>query len=296
MAEASSSPPAVEAPLVVEHEGLTWLRTDVRRGPDLVDGKAWIEAFQRRLAVVQESDGAQAGRPRMLSRQTASCGDAPQFWGKAGDAPLPVRNEVLKQMQSEYQDASRGPGRKVRLPTGQDVIFWFNVGAAAALGKPPRERVNVTAAYCPHQQLCLNAGELKDIEDISGTRHCMVRCSRHNKMFDLRTGESPGNSEVLRIYPCRFVHDHWYVGIGAEEWAAHTRHSVARDMCPDTSLQSGDVDILKTATHGASNMDVGDLIGNEAEMDVDMVSMESLTKRVRTEPTPLRVLTHQSTI
>jgi len=66
-------------------------------------------------------------------------------------------------------------------------------------------------------QVCLNTGELKDIEDVAGTKHCVVRCTRHNKMFDLLTGESMGNAEVLQTYKCRFEHEHWYVGITPAE-------------------------------------------------------------------------------
>jgi len=134
--------------------------------------------------------------------------------GKSGDPPVSVRNEVLKQMAPEPGpgvDTSRGPGRKVRLANGMEVIFWFNIGPP---GASLRDSVYVTDAGCPHQGVCLNTGELKDIEDVAGRRRGMIRCSRHNKTFDLKTGESPGNAEVLRTYKCRFEHGHWYVAVG----------------------------------------------------------------------------------
>ena len=128
----------------------------------------------------------------------------------AGVAPLPIRNEVLRNMARSYADPERGPGRRVRLISGEEVIFWFNVGPGQSL----RERVFVTDLRCPHQGVCLMEGELQDIEDLSGSKRAMVRCPRHNKNFDLRTGESPGNVEVLKTYPCRFEHGHWYVAVG----------------------------------------------------------------------------------
>jgi len=181
------------------------MRTEITKGADLVNGEAWIAEFHRRLGEAQSASAAQPGRRRLL-RQVATEGDNPQYWGSAGDAPMVVRNEVLKQMGQVGE-----PGRKVKLPDGQDVIFWFNVGPPG----PPRERVYVTEAYCPHQQVCLAEGELRDIEDVVGARRPMVRCPRHNKMFDLRTGESPGNTETLRRFPCRFERGHWYVGLPA---------------------------------------------------------------------------------
>ncbi|CAE8640152.1 unnamed protein product [Polarella glacialis] len=194
----------MEPPLLVSDGELCWVRTEIRRGPDLVDGSGWIAEFQKRCREAP----ALSGRARLL-RQTVSEGDNPQFWSKAGDTPLPLRNEVLKVMQKEKGQ----PGSRAKLATGQDVIFWFNVGPPGE----PRNRVYVTDARCPHQGVCLLEGELKDIEDVAGTRRGMVRCPRHNKTFDIQSGQSPGNSEELRVYPCRFEHGHWYVGVSGRE-------------------------------------------------------------------------------
>jgi len=101
------------------------------------------------------------------------------------------------------------PGRKLKLPTGEDVIFWFNVGAPG----PLQRRVYVTEARCPHQGVCLLSGELTEIEDATGLTNAFVRCPRHNKRFNLQSGLSPGNSEVLRTYPSRFMHGFWYLGL-----------------------------------------------------------------------------------
>lgn len=201
MAQASSG----EAPLFIDDGGLRWARTDVRRGPDLVDGAAWIQEYQRQL------QSQQTGGRRRVLRQTLTEGDDPRFLGgAAGVAPLPLRNEALRSMARLCADPERGPGRRVRLATGEEVIFWFNVGPGQSL----RERVFVTESRCPHQGVCLLEGELQDIEDVSGAKRAMVRCPRHNKNFDLRTGESPGNIEVLKTFPCRFELGHWYVAVG----------------------------------------------------------------------------------
>jgi nitrite reductase/ring-hydroxylating ferredoxin subunit len=115
-----------------------------------------------------------------------------------------LRNQILRDMARLSP-----PGKRVRLPSGQEVIFWFNVGKPG----PPRARVLVTESKCPHQGVCLLKSELAEIEDSAGARHAMVRCPRHNKRFDLRTGLSPGNAEALKTFPCRFEHGHWYVGV-----------------------------------------------------------------------------------
>jgi hypothetical protein len=100
-------------------------------------------------------------------------------------------------------------------------------------------------------------------------------------MFDLQTGESPGNTEMLQTYRCRFENDHWYVGVSPEEWAAHTKSTAAVAM--DHGISSGN--------DGCDHSVV------VADVDVDMAaSDESLAKRVRTEPTPTRILAHHPTV
>lgn len=127
-----------------------------------------------------------------------------------GFGEIALRNRVLKEMGNVSP-----PGRKVELSTGQDVIFWFNVGAPG----PPRSRVYVTQARCPHQGVCLLGSELMEIEDLASGRRALTRCPRHNKRFDLSSGESAGNSEKLQRYSCRFEHGCWYVGIGPAQAA-----------------------------------------------------------------------------
>lgn len=253
-----------EAPLFVEDAGVRWVRTEIKRGLDLFDGSAWVAEFKQRLGarlaaeqaqlVATAGGGGGAGTVivrRRLLRQVATEGDNPLFWGKVADGPLPMRNEVLREMASSNGaicGASRGPGRKVRLATGHEVIFWFNVGPAG----PPRERVYVTQATCPHQNVCLNTGELKDIEDVAGTMRALVRCPRHNKTFDLRTGESPGNTEILPTFPCRFERGHWYVGVGPDAQPTEIADDAIIDdvalgeVCggaPCSDACSGDVDM-----------------------------------------------------
>lgn len=233
------------APALVDSDGLRWVRTEISRGSDLVDGTAWIAEFKKRLTTAAAAPASVAPARRRLLRQVATDGDCPQYWGSTVDPPLPLRNEVLKQMSPELcfgpgADTSRGPGKKVRLVTGEEVIFWFNVGQPGQ----PRERVYVTNARCPHQGVCLNTGELKDIEDVAGVKRGMVRCPRHNKTFDLKTGESPGNAERLPIYPCRFEHGHWYVAVGsslsypplAAASSADTASLADEELCDEEGL------------------------------------------------------------
>jgi len=257
-AAAEPGAPADEAPLFVCYDGLQWVRTEVQRGTDLVNGEAWIHEFNKRLAEHQQQQQVQQqarpAAPRRMLRATATDGDAPNFWAARGNldgdlAPVQAKNEVLKSMHpgTLFPDASRGCGKKVRLATGQDVIFWFNVGPDG----PPRSRVHVTAAYCPHQGVCLNTGELKDIEDMCGVKRAMIRCPRHNKTFDILSGESLGNAEKLQTYPCRYERDHWYVAVGEAPMA-----QAAASAAP---------------------------AGAEAEADVDMGAEEPVPKKPRAD-------------
>mmetsp|Transcript_16687 Transcript_16687/g.29198 ORF Transcript_16687/g.29198 Transcript_16687/m.29198 type:complete len:258 (+) Transcript_16687:50-823(+) len=199
-----------EPPLLVPDGAHCWVRTEVKKGADLVDGLAWIAKFEGRLKNV----GTPPPEPgRRLLRQTLSDGDNPMFWGQSA-APNSnnVRNQVLKAMSAEF---GVSPAKQVRLVTGHSVLFWFNVGPPGQM----RDRVFVTDAHCPHQGVCLAEGELKDVEDLAqpGSKRGMIRCPRHNKTFDLQTGESPGNMEVLRVYPIRYEHGCWYVQVPADQ-------------------------------------------------------------------------------
>ncbi|CAE8711278.1 unnamed protein product, partial [Polarella glacialis] len=164
-----------------------WVRTEVRKGSDLIDGQAWMAEFQVRVGAHLEKAAGDPLQP------------GPNFF---------LRNRVLREMGKTCP-----PGKRLRLPTGQDVIFWFNVGIPG----PPKSRVYVTEARCPHQGVCLLGGELSEIEDEMGIAQAMIRCPRHNKTFSLRHGRSHGNTEVLREFPCRFMHGHWYVGLDLDE-------------------------------------------------------------------------------
>eukprot|EP00434_Breviolum_minutum_P011538 symbB.v1.2.010173.t1/scaffold651.1/size176249/3 len=121
------------------------------------------------------------------------------------------------------------PARKVILPNKQEVLFWFNIGPA----RENRDRVYVTDAKCPHQGVCLLSGELNDIEDLpqGAEKRGMVRCPRHNKTFDLATGESPGNCEILQTFPSRFHDGRFYVRVAAE-----------KDV-KDVNVAQGDADV-----------------------------------------------------
>lgn len=196
-----------------------WVPTEIQRCSDLVDGQKWIESFESMLK--DESKETPGMRPRRSLRSTLSDGDAPHFWssvtGAADAMTTRGRNEVLRKMHTP-------PARKVVLPNKQEVLFWFNIGPA----QENRDRVYVTEANCPHQGVCLLSGELKDIEDLAGPggpgaalataavgRRGMVRCPRHNKTFDLATGEALGalNCEVLQTFPSRFQDGRFYVRV-----------------------------------------------------------------------------------
>ena len=189
-----------------------WVATDIQRCSDLVDGSQWISALEQHLKAAEPksepglgpgSGPGSGGSGRQL-RMTVSEGDAPQFWASAHT--LRARNDALRKMQP--------PARKVRLLTQHEVLFWFNVGP----GVQKRDRVYVTDSKCPHQGVCLLAGELKDVEDIVNEEKVpMVRCPRHNKTFDLRTGESLGNCERLRVFPCKFHQGRYYVRVPVAE-------------------------------------------------------------------------------
>mmetsp|Transcript_78982 Transcript_78982/g.142500 ORF Transcript_78982/g.142500 Transcript_78982/m.142500 type:complete len:331 (+) Transcript_78982:44-1036(+) len=176
-----------ESPDTVEDDEHLWVRTEVRKGSDLIDGQAWMAEFQVRVGAHLEKAAGDPLQP------------GPNFF---------LRNRVLREMGKTCP-----PGKRLRLPTGQDVIFWFNVGIPG----PPKSRVYVTEARCPHQGVCLLGGELSEIEDEMGIAQAMIRCPRHNKTFSLRHGRSHGNTEVLREFPCRFMHGHWYVGLDLDE-------------------------------------------------------------------------------
>lgn len=175
---------------MIEEDDLKWIRTEISRGAELIDGQAWMAAFQEQLKTAMSSTGA--GASGQNSRQPPGCSD------------MALRNKVLREFVKTCP-----PGRKVQLSTGQTVIFWFNVGAPG----PPRRRVYVTDAVCPHQGVCLLGAELFEIEDLAGVRRASTRCPRHNKAFDICSGSSAGNVETLKTYPCRFEHGRWYVGI-----------------------------------------------------------------------------------
>mmetsp|Transcript_44707 Transcript_44707/g.83490 ORF Transcript_44707/g.83490 Transcript_44707/m.83490 type:complete len:240 (-) Transcript_44707:267-986(-) len=184
------------APVLDADPKYCWVPTEIQRCSDLVDGKQWIAAFEQHLKAEP--------RPTRQLRMTVSEGDNPQFWTSAGST-LRARNDALRKMQA--------CARPVTLQTGHDVLFWFNIGPHAE----KRDRVYVTDAKCPHQGICLSTGELKDVEDLGDQRRGMVRCPRHNKIFDLETGLSPGNCEALRVYPSKFHQGQYYVQVPSSE-------------------------------------------------------------------------------
>ncbi|CAL1134471.1 unnamed protein product [Cladocopium goreaui] len=250
---------AAMAPILDPDPSYCWVPTEIQRCSDLVDGQKWIESFEAMLK--DESKETPAGaRPRRSLRSTLSDGDAPHFWSSATVADAVTtrgRNEVLRKMHTP-------PARKVVLPNKQEVLFWFNIGPA----RENRDRVYVTEANCPHQGVCLLSGELKDIEDLAGPaaasagRRGMVRCPRHNKTFDLASGESLGalNCEVLQTFPSRFQDGRFYVRvptdqlISAQEQETDSTDVEMKDATMEPELKRPRFDQLPTPTrkHGRS--------------------------------------------
>eukprot|EP00913_Durusdinium_trenchii_P033544 g31402.t1 len=64
-------------------------------------------------------------------------------------------------------------------------------------------------------------------KDLGSSLRGLVRCPRHNKTFDLQTGESPGNCEILQTFPCRFQDGCFYVRVPTAELS---RASIDVDM------------------------------------------------------------------
>mmetsp|Transcript_6103 Transcript_6103/g.11355 ORF Transcript_6103/g.11355 Transcript_6103/m.11355 type:complete len:349 (-) Transcript_6103:189-1235(-) len=240
--DAPSVSSSESAPDRVDGEGVLWVRTPIRRASDLVDGQAWIQDFERRL--------------RELPQKGGGCRDVGIGNNNRGGASFTrlAEGRVLKEMAKVCP-----PGRKLRLPTGEEVIFWFNVGAPG----PLQRRVYVTEAKCPHQGVCLLSGELTEIEDAAGLFHAFVRCPRHNKRFNLQNGLSPGNSEVLRTYPCRFMHGFWYVGLD------HTRDATSDGMCEVRhQRQLAFVDVEDSEPSAKKLRMLLESLGNPCELEV----------------------------
>lgn len=196
----SDSPP--DPPVEFNDVGHRWVRTEITTGKHLVNGQAWLAQFKANVEEVKAT-----GSGRRLLRPAVTEGDDPRYHGANNSSVVNVgiRNQALKKMPGEAK-----AGTKVKLVTGEEVIFWFNVGPPGSL----KDRVYVTDSRCPHQGFCLSEGELMDVEDLHGCKTGMIRCRMHNKVFNLHSGLSHGSSEELKIYPCRFEHGHWYVAVG----------------------------------------------------------------------------------
>lgn len=296
-------------------DGKRWVRTTISRGRDLIDGRQWVASFKRRCDEFKASKAAAAatGSPggqgeeqprRRLLRQVASNGDQPQYWKRSDDLPPAERNRLLEQM-------SAPAGIQERLPTGEEVILWFNV-ANEADDVPPVNRVFVTSAHCPHQGVCLAGGELQEIEDLNRTKHPVIRCPRHNRLFDLRTGEGQGNFQNLRCYPARFVPEfkRFYVAVDEAPqqqeglWlprAAGLRASMSAAELPSAEalVSSAPPSQGDDATMGAAPTGPAPspCLGLDDPMDVEVVE-EPLMKRLRPTdtPTPVRALLPHRTV
>mmetsp|Transcript_97195 Transcript_97195/g.208458 ORF Transcript_97195/g.208458 Transcript_97195/m.208458 type:complete len:288 (+) Transcript_97195:101-964(+) len=275
---AASSNAVQEAPEQFCFEGKLWARTDICKGPDLVNGTYWMADFQRRCREATEArpSGAPGERRSRLLRQAASAGDEPQYWKHAGELSNPERNRLLKEMADSGLPA---PGKRVVLSTGDEVMFWFNVGPMADKVSPPP--VFVTSARCPHQGLCLSGGELKEIEDLAGHRKPVVRCPRHNRLWDVISGEGQGNSDTLRVYDARYFREHgrFYVAVKS---ALPDPEPAASPLLPGLAMPA--------AAEAAGLEDGGGEDMGEDAMEVD-ASEEPMAKRQRSEiATPARTL------
>mmetsp|Transcript_51064 Transcript_51064/g.136197 ORF Transcript_51064/g.136197 Transcript_51064/m.136197 type:complete len:259 (-) Transcript_51064:353-1129(-) len=186
-------------PAEVVFEGQRWVSTGISKAADLVNGRAWIANFETACE-----------KPRRVLQKSLTEGAPPEF--RTGGLSNKDRNTALQML---VREGCPRPGKRVVLPTGDEVIFWFNVGPLAYKGNA-KDRVFVTSARCPHQGVCLSEGELREIEDLAGVLKPVIRCPRHNRLFDVSTGEGQGNDGSLRTYPSRFFPEYkmFYVSIG----------------------------------------------------------------------------------
>eukprot|EP00404_Azadinium_spinosum_P062776 CAMPEP_0180702640 /NCGR_PEP_ID=MMETSP1038_2-20121128/6223_1 /TAXON_ID=632150 /ORGANISM="Azadinium spinosum, Strain 3D9" /LENGTH=288 /DNA_ID=CAMNT_0022734405 /DNA_START=104 /DNA_END=969 /DNA_ORIENTATION=+ len=276
---AASSNAVQEAPEQFCFEGKLWARTDICKGPDLVNGTYWMADFQRRCREATEArpSGAPGERRSRLLRQAASAGDEPQYWKHAGGALKPGAEQAA---QGDGGQRPSGTGEACRsFSTGDEVMFWFNVGPMADKVSPPP--VFVTSARCPHQGLCLSGGELKEIEDLAGHRKPVVRCPRHNRLWDVISGEGQGNSDTLRVYDARYFREHgrFYVAVKS---ALPDPEPAASPLLPGLAMPA--------AAEAAGLEDGGGEDMGEDAMEVD-ASEEPMAKRQRSEiATPARTL------
>lgn len=201
--------------------GCRFFRTDVRSPSEVINGKAWVQAFEHVL-----QNMPQPPRPRRTLGVSMSEGHDPRHTMQAFG--VKQRNDALKAMRDAAatpglpEPARHGIGRLLRLPSGHEVLLVCNVGTDAPSTLPakfrdmPLEALSFVAvgARCPHGGACLNEGELKDVEDLAAPgRRAFVRCSQHNMQFDLQTGEGVGNYLKLERFPVKVLHGAVYVGI-----------------------------------------------------------------------------------
>lgn len=244
-------------------------RTEIESAEQLLNGRAWIQVFEHALQAMPKA------KPRRQLGLSMTDPSDPRHTMPTFDTKR--RNDALKAMRDtsvlpDIPDAARrGIGKKVRLPTGDEVLLICNVGPEA----PPRleldgvpvkfrdlpiERLPILAvsSKCPHQQGCLADGELKDVEDIAGcSRRAIVRCSWHNMQFDLSTGEGEGNYYTLQRFPVRVVQGVLYVGVAADSAGATDAPSAAElafaGQLRSTSMDCGAV---RVEARPAPEMDV----------------------------------------
>lgn len=255
-----------------------------------------------------------SGRRLRVLQQVASAGDEPQYWARAGDLSNAERNRLLEEMR---RDGQPSPGRRSMLPTGDEVIFWFNAGPVADDGStvPMADRVFVTGARCPHQGVCLAEGELREIEDLAGVRRPVVRCPRHNRLFDICTGEGQGNYDTLRRYRARFIQEHqrFYVEVGPtplhparpaanlsplDATAAHSEPPIPLDLekahaYPSSELATDDDMAIDLVGNGH---DAKRLRGVGTSEEAIQVGCNSFTVSPASLPRPTRTLAPQRTV
>ena len=173
----------------------------------------------------------------------------------------------------------RHPNEAVRLATGEEVLFWFNVGQYPD-DWPLEGKVHVTAAHCPHQGVPLSTGELRVIEDIENIPRACVRCPRHNRHFDLRTGLGHGCDGVLPTYPAKLFRDHgcFYVNVGPD--VEMMRDNDVADQPLHTEDQDQD--------HHLQDQQVEQPLGEDA-MQIDVIEEPALKKQcVAMEVSPVK--------
>jgi len=127
-------------------------------------------------------------------------------------------------------------------------------------------------------------GELREIEDIAGCQRPVIRCPRHNRLFDVSTGEGQGNYDTLQRFPAKFIREYgaFYVAIsptpsvplGCAQEAAALTSDCATQLADDMDVDMVQEPVSKKTTFGNAN--TYEEVGATEQHDVAFASGEVL--------------------